>query len=206
MKRLILFALCFLSQTAFVQALDVQGRAAYFYPAESRVRDIYSSKGFAEYELEISNPIDPSGCKYTNWDYFLNLSYYHKKGHSSGCGSYGSSTEMTNWALNIGAKRYFDLNCFSEKIRPYLGAGAGFAHVSFHDKSEFVKRHKHEFGGSLLFKSGIKYELTCNLFTDLFLDYSYHWFRFDECNKACVKNRNPNTGGLKVGLGLGYQF
>lgn len=206
MKRFFLFALFFLSQAVSIQALDVEGRVAYFYPVDNRMRDIYSSKGFAEYELELSAPVDVYGCEYADWDYFANLSYYHKKGRSSGCECFRSRTEVTNWALNLGVKHNFDFNCFCQQFRPYLGAGAGFAHVAFHDKSDFVRNHMDEWGFSVLFKSGIKYDLACNLFLDLFLDYSYHWFSFCQCNRGCVQNRNPNTGGLKVGLGLGYQF
>ncbi len=200
MKKVFLFTLFILSQISCMQAWDIEARVAYFLPQDHRMRDIYSSKGFAEYELETSTPLDCLvDCAPCNWDGFANLSFYQKNGRSS---CLNDRTRVTNWTLNFGVKRYFDVcGCF----KPYLGLGAGAAYVRFHDHSDFVKRHNNKWGFAILAKSGVKYDITCNLFLDLFVDYSYAWFNFYH-KRSCVAVRNTNTGGLKCGLGLGYQF
>ena len=89
-------------------------------------------------------------------------------------------------------------------FRPYLGFGIGFAHVRFHDQSPFVRARTNRWGFAILAKSGLRYDVTCNFFLDFFLDYAYNHFDF-----PCVRGvsiRNVNTGGVKIGLGLGYQF
>lgn len=200
MKKMILFTLFILIQIASVQAFDVEARAAYFLPQDSRMRDIYSKKGFAEYEIEAANPLSDLFCTCpSEWDGFVNLSFYQKHGRST---CINDKTQVTNWTLNFGVKRYF-IVC--ESFRPYLGLGCGAAHVKFHDESDYVSKHTKRWGVAILAKSGIRYDLTCNLFLDLFADYSYSWFNFQH-RKSCVSVRNVNTGGLKLGLGLGYQF
>lgn len=200
MKKVFLLTLFILSQVSCMQAWDIEGRVAYFLPQDHRMRSIYSNKGFAEYELETSTPLASLvDCAPCNWDGFANLSFYRKNGRSS---CLNDRTRVTNWTLNFGVKRYFDVcGCF----KPYLGLGAGAAYVRFHDYSSFVKRHNNKWGFAILAKSGVKYDVTCNLFLDLFLDYSYAWFNFYH-SRSCVAVRNTNTGGLKCGLGLGYQF
>ncbi len=182
-----------------MHAFDIEARAAYFFPQDNRIRDLYGKSGFAEYEIEASSSLDCLLQNCCDLDGFVNLSFYQENGHTNCTHDH---TCVTNWTLNFGAKRYFNV---CELFRPYLGFGIGAAHVRFHDESSFVKRHIHKWGVAVLAKSGLRYDLTCNLFLDLFADYSYSWFDF-KCNRRCVNVRNVNTGGLKLGLGLGYQF
>lgn len=181
-----------------MEAFDVEARVAYFLPEDSRMRRIYGKNGFAEYELEASAPLSCCCDCSCEWDMFANLSFYEKKGHST---CLNDKTRVTDWALNFGVKRYFDI---CECIRPYLGLGAGPSYVKFHDESPYVKSHVHKWGVAILAKSGLKYDLTCNIFLDLFLDYTYQWYNFHRSSGVSVRNVNP--GGLKIGLGLGYQF
>lgn len=198
MKNILLFLVFVCSQIGALQSFEVEARVAWFLPQDSRIRDIYGKNGFAEYELEASMPL-PCCCECScDWDLFTNLAYYDKKGHSS---CLHDKTRVDNWTLNFGVKRYFDI---CECIRPYLGLGAGAAYARFHDDSPFVHQHVKRWGAALLVKSGLKYDLTCNVFLDLFADYSYAWFNFHK--HSGVTTRNANTGGLKLGAGLGYQF
>jgi opacity protein-like surface antigen len=200
MKRILLLLLVFISQMSCLKAFDIQGRVAYFLPQDSRMRDIYGKNGFAEYEIEASTPLSSIyACSPCNWDAFANLSFYQQRGHSS---CLNDRTRVQNWALNFGVKRYFE-NCWC--FRPYLGVGAGAVHARFNDHSDFVSRHTNRWGITILAKSGIRYDITCNLFLDLFADYSYSWFNVPS-RVSCVSVRNVNTGGLKLGCGLGYQF
>lgn len=199
MNKFLLFALVVLTQIVSLQAYDVEARVAYFIPEDNRLRHIYGNNGFAEYELEASMPLCCCCECACDWDAFANLAYYDKKGRVSSC--VPAKSEVTHWAFNVGVKRYFDI---CEIVRPYLGLGAGFAHVRFHDKSPFVRQHRDKWGVATLIKSGIKYDVTCNIFLDLFVDYTYHFFNFNRY--SCSNVRSVNTGGFKIGLGLGYQF
>lgn len=201
MKKIIFLALLLMSQMTSLKALDVEARVAYFLPEDSRMRHIYSRKGFVEYELEVANPLCCLCECAPEWDAFANLAFYQKHGRSS---CLNNRTKVTNWTLNFGVKRYFDF-CFCPSLRPYLGFGAGPVNVRFHDQSDYVKRHTHKWGVGILAKSGVRYDLNCNFYVDFFADYSYAWFNFKH-RKSCVAVRNVNTGGLKLGIGLGYQF
>jgi hypothetical protein len=207
MKRIILFAIFLLSQISLAEAfelegLQVEGRVAYFLPENKRIRHVYSDLGFPEYELEVAMPI---GCYFSdcipdlNLDVWTNVSYYEKKGRSY---SLHDKTRVTNWALNAGVSYYFPI---CGPIRPYVGIGGGAAHVEFHDKSQYVKQHREEWGGGFLAKLGLKYDVTCNIFIDVFADYSYNWCNFNR-SKRCIEVHNVNTGGLKLGAGIGYRF
>lgn len=200
MKKLVAFLLLILAQTASSEAFDIQARVAYFVPQDNRVRHIYGKNGFAEYELEASMPMMCCCECACNWDYWTNLSFYEKKGHTN---CFHDRTKITNWTWNFGVKYYFDI---WECVRPYLGVGVGAAHVRFHDESPFVRNHVKRWGAAFLGKAGLKYDLTCNLFLDIFADYAYNWFNFHHNHRSGVEKRNVNTGGWKLGLGVGYQF
>lgn len=210
MNRIFLFFALLLGQIATVQGLDVEGRVAYYIPQDHRVRGIYGkSHGFPEYEVEASCPIN-SFCDCLCgwecdpcWSGWGNFSIFHKKGRSEGC--LKRSTEITNWTINFGIKHYF-CGCFPEGFRPYLGFGLGYAHVNFHDHSDFVKNHIDRSGIAILVKSGIQYDIACNYYLNLFADYASNWFDRPSHSKHCVHTRRVNTGGLKLGLGLGYHF
>lgn len=206
MNKIFLFALLLLSHLTTAQAIDVQGRVAYFIPQNHHIRSIYAD-GLPEYEVEIAAPLNSFNClcqcddNLTGW---TNFSIYEKKGSS--CQT--CKTKITNWALNFGVKRYFAdcLPCFFDDFRPYLGFGIGFAHVKFRDHSPYVRNnHNGKYGFALLAKFGLEYQITCNLFLDLFADYSGNWFNANRSNEN-GSNRNINTGGLKLGAGLGYRF
>jgi len=199
MKKFIFLTLCLLSQMVSLQALefDVEARVAYFYPSDNRMREVYNQNGWANYQIEASTPFDFCCDCSCDWRLWTNVSYFHETGHSS---CLRDKTSVNNWAVNFGLKRYFE-TCMC--LRPYLGLGVGFAYVQFNDHSPFVHEHVRRWGVAVLAKSGIQYDVTCNLFLDLFLDYAYNGFRFHGC---CGSRRHVDTGGLNVGLGLGYKF
>jgi hypothetical protein len=212
MKKIFLLLIGMLSQMAALQAFDIEARVAYFYPTDNRLREIYGKNGWADYQVEVAAPLNMCcNCSW-DWDLWFNAAYYQKSGHST---CLRNHTRVENWAFNFGVKRYFDMcTCF----RPYLGLGGGFAHVQFRDKFRLdnfggifigdthpIKSRIHRWGGCLLVKSGVRYDFTCNIFADIFLDYSFNWFNREK-KRHCVRTRSIDTGGLKTGLGLGYQF
>jgi len=208
-RYVVFFLLPILSWICSVEAFDgleLEARVAYLYFQDSRnIRDIYGH-GTVEYELEADLPFDSilgCGCGFEGWDGFLNLAYYQKTGRST-CEFEHNHTRVRNFAFNFGLLHEFE-TCFScYSLRPYLGFGVGAVNVEFHDHSEFVKKHTNKWGVAILAKSGVKYDITCSFFVDLFLDYTYHWYHFHK--RHCASVHNVNTGGLLIGGGIGYKF
>lgn len=171
---------------------DFEVRAACLIPQENRYRHVYG-KSIMDWEMEMSTPI----CKdFAGW---TNLSYYTKKGHFT---YLKESTSVINWALNLGVKGYF---CRSGCFSPYLGCGLGPAYVRFRDNSFYVKQKINLWGVALLAKSGIEMEIDCNFFLDVFVDYSFNTFSKPHAMKGITTN-GTNTGGVKMGMGLGYRW
>jgi len=209
MNKIFLFVILLFSNLATTQAIDVQGRVAYFIPQNHNVRSFYA-KGLPEYEVEISAPMNSFSCLNTcdeDWAAWTNFSIYQKKGRDS-CQQY--SSKLTNWALNFCVKRYFSgcMPCAFDNLRPYLGFGIGFAHLKLNNHSCYEcsgNNHNGKYGFALLAKFGFEYQVTCNLFLDFFADYSGNWFKSNR-SQDCISTRCVNTGGLKLGAGLGYRF
>ncbi len=198
MKKFLLFTLFLFCQIGSVQAFDVQARVAYFIPQESRVRQIYAKHGLPEYQVEASMPLNLCLLCLCNWDAWTNFSYFQRNGHST---CLRNKTKIENLAITFGTKYYFPL---SDCVHPYLGLGIGADYVRFNDHSCYVKKHTDKWGFAILAKSGVKFDLRYNVFLDFFADYSHYWFDFS--HRHGVKVRSPNTGGLKIGLGVGYTF
>jgi hypothetical protein len=240
MRKLLLLSAIFLSQlvTSQVQAFDVEGRVAYLYPTEKRIRDAFGKNGTAEYQVEVGVPLDFLGDCFCDSPIagFFNASYFQES-HRARCRFASAIPEamlatlpcisnkhkLEHWLITGGAKYYFE--CF-ECIRPYLGfgIGAGGARIRSHGRIENApnviliepehheRRSKDRWGFAILAKSGIEYDLTCNLFLDGFVDYGYTWFTKDkkkhDCGTTtCSSNRkNLDLGAVRAGLGLGYRF
>jgi opacity protein-like surface antigen len=185
----LLICLCLASSFAEARGWSLAGRAAYFYPQDSLMRDIYGD-GWPDYEIEAEYAFTQK------FSCFSNLSYYHKCGEST---CIGYSTTVDHFAFNAGFKRYLRCNpCYS----PYFGLGLGVARVHFHDKSPFVRQHTRKTGFSVLAKSGIDFRIAKCWYLDAFLDYNFNTFSFDSY-EGTTRN-DVQTGGPKIGLGIKY--
>jgi opacity protein-like surface antigen len=241
MRKLLLLGAIFLSQLVttqvqgFFEGFEIEGRVAYLYPTDKRIRDVYGKNGFAEYQVEAAMPLNFLGdcCCDTPLVGFFNASYFQKRGHarcrfeteaaipSTICTDdfcLRNKTRIEHWLLTAGAKYYFE--CF-ECIRPYLGFGLGAAGVRLREHfrdgnssnvtildptiTSSGRNRNDRWGFAILAKSGIEYDLTCNIFLDGFVDYSYAWFSRDH-KGDCSSKRRLDTGAVKAGLGLGYRF
>ena len=105
------------------------------------------------------------------------------------------------WTLGVKYYPFCNYQCFS----PYLGIGAGLAYIHYKDDSFYVRRNTDLFGGALLVKSGVEMALKNCYFLDAFCDYSWHKFERNS-HKKHTKVHNPQTGGIKVGLGIGKKL
>lgn len=219
---------------AVLEGFEIEGRVAYLYPTERENRDVFGKNGWAEYQLELGMPLNFLGdcCCDSPWVGFFNASYFERKAHIR-ChfeNSVGialddvcdagfclrSRAKIEHWLLTGGVKYYF--SCF-ECIRPYIGFGIGAAgirhrehfpngnadNVVFFEEQPNERHHNDKWGFAILAKSGLEYDITCNIFLDAFVDYSHSWFSRDHRGE-CSSRRNMDVGALKTGLGIGYRF
>jgi len=207
-KTLLLVAM-FLTTMMDVAAFefDIEGRVAYFYPQNKDLRKFYGRDGWAEYQLVVATPLNLC-CLDCNWAVWADFGYFERKGHSrTDCvGEEHHGTRLRHYDFNVGILRYFPLcDCGWDHLRPYLGVGGGAARAQFHDKSEFFHQHVKRWGASVVVRSGIQYEILCNVFLDGFVDYTWNHFS-KQHSSDCIETKSFTTGGLQVGLGLGYRF
>lgn len=186
---------------------DIEVRAACLIPTDNHFRSVYGNT-VCDWEFEVSTPLenflDCTSCwaeniNLTQWYGWANFSYYTKNGHFT---YLKEETNALNWTLNFGVKRYF---CCGSTFLPYFGLGVGVAHVRFSDHSFYVRQNINLWGFSLLAKSGVEVQLAYNLFLDFFLDYSYNRFSKPHAIQG-ISTRGVNTGGFKIGLGIGYRI
>jgi hypothetical protein len=208
MKKTLVFTMLLWVQLTTLQGVAVIGRAACEFPQMDTFRSVYGNSGIVNGELEASIPLqdflspDSDLFKWSElplWSCWGNLSYFTK------CGQFTylkETTQVTNWSLNFGLKRYFYDEC---DIRPYYGFGIGAAHARFEEHSIYVREEINMWGFAFLAKLGVEYEFYPSVFLDLFIDYSYNGFGRLR-SKHGVGTRNTNTGGIKAGAGLGWRF
>ena len=116
--------------------------------------------------------------------------------------------------------------CLCDCAHVYAGIGPCITSLRVRDHSCFVHKRTDRVGVGGTAKFGIQYDWDCNLFFDLFGDHSYQPFCFrnrrnrdDDSSsnfsslsssgsedRRYVRRRNTNTGGLMLGLGVGYRF
>jgi len=184
--------------------ISVQGRVAYFHPESDRMRRFYDDS-WVDYQLELSSRFS------SDWGGWVNLAYTQDKGHSKvkslSCHqSDGKEYEARTYAkilpINIGIKRYF---CHDRCFRPYIGAGVGAVYVRIRNKYDYVERLESRWGVATLLKLGMEYDLTRCVFIDAFADWATHFVNYDK-KRGNNSQKHPQTGGLKLGMGIGYHF
>jgi outer membrane protein len=175
-----------------VFALSLQLRVAEFIPSSSIVKDIYSHH-WEEIQMEAATPIS---C---NWDAFLNMSYFEKKGHSLGL---RDDTKISLFPISLGVKYNFRL---ASCLDIYAGLGLSYSSLRIHDKSPCVQRHIHKQEFGALAKTGVLYFFQEDVFLDCFVDYLFQHFNFSG-RRHRVERHDLNISGFKVGIGMGKIF
>lgn len=159
-------------------------RAAAFFPASKRFREIYGDIG-ADYQLEASCQL--MSCL----DLWVNFDWFSKSGKSEG---ERDSTRISIANASIGVRAIYRF-CGGFI---YLGIGDNFSGVWIKNNSNFTSnKHTSKQGMGGVVKSGFGYHFQGCAFSGLFVDYLYQPFHF---------NRHVNVGGFKVGGELGISF
>lgn len=192
-----LFCICTIagaiSFTNTIHARDafLEAKAAYFYPANSTFRDIYSGGGIYGAELT---------CQaYKRLYAFASADYFHRKGSSLG---ESDPTTITFVPLGLGLKYLFPVH----KRDFYLGAGVLGTYLHIQDDSPFVLRNSCKWGLGAVGKAGIVFNVSKHFIIDLFTNYTYTKIDFDNNDGGNVTRNTADISGWSFGAAIGYRF
>lgn len=184
----------FISSSLFSRDILLEFKSAYFYPTNSCVRDIYG-KGHVLYGPEVTFQIGEDSC----WYGFASVDFLSKKGRSVGlC----DRTKMKIMPLAFGAK-YFVPFCYGNF---YLGLGFQALQLKTINCSKFVNQKTSKWGFGGIFKVGSYFDLPCDFFVDVFVDYSVARINCDKCKITNVIPIKAKLDGAIFGIGLGRRF
>lgn len=177
----------------FCNDVLVEFKAAYFLPSDAGLKNIYGNGG-ALYGPEVTFQLDE--CK--KWYGFASIDFFSKKGHSVGlC----TPTTMYMMPLAVGVK-YFAEHCYGNF---YAGLGFQPTRLKIVNCSDNATQTTTKWGFGGIVKFGSYFDLPCNYFIDLFIDYSFAKVGRDCCSTQATALK-VNLNGAIFGVGLGYKF
>lgn len=170
----------------------VEGKAAYFFPTNSRFRDIYGN-GSGQYGAEVTFRLFRQLYGFTSADFF------NKKGKSI---NFCNSTTVNIINVGIGLK-YLVPFCVGDF---YVGLGALPTRLHTTDCSPYVIKNRTKWGCGGIAKVGAYFDLPKSFVIDVFADYSFVKIPFNCCPKLNLAGHSAHANGLSVGAGVGYRF
>lgn len=181
---LLVFLFLFISSAYGDSKWNIKARFAEFIPIDSRFQKIYG-RCSPSYEVEVSKILDSDIALWGN------LGGYTKKGRTLGL---HNETRVNLVSFSFGGNYVRHL---SHHNQIYFGLGAVISNFWVKNHIQFGRQKvsKGVFGGVI--KLGLHHFFTDQIFADFFTDYYYQPVHCE---------RLIDLGGLKVGLGLGYQF
>jgi hypothetical protein len=164
----------------------VEFRAAYLYPLEEDLRDVFGGNG--QYGIELNAQL------YDMLYGWVEVDYFTSSGHTIG------SKEDTRWTMvpiSFGPKFIYNRHMF----QPYVGAGlvATYVHTNLINSLS-----SWSCGG--LFKFGCIAKPTDYLVIDLFMDYAVRHVEMENQRNKRVITPQVDISSLSFGGGLGYRF
>jgi hypothetical protein len=163
----------------------IKGRVAALIPQAKLFREIYGNAG-GVVELEVATPVAE------HVELWANIDGFFKRGRSVGlC----SPTRIGMTHITFGGKFPYEVN---DCITVYAGAGLSLGKIWLRNRSPFCWENISKYSVGGVIKSGVDYFVTERVFVDLFADYLVQPTNF--------KQRRINTGGLKLGVGVGGTF
>ncbi len=188
MKK-VLFLLVFIVGALHATDTLIEAKGAYYYPASSDFREIYSSGGMFGAEASFRT----WGQLYT-WG---SGSFMIKKGHSIGL---HDTTRIAFYPFGAGIKYLFPVKF----VEFYLGAGALGAYMHIHDHGTGVVHKICRWGGGGIVKAGVILNRFKYVFLDVFTDYSFLYVPVS--THRDLFTQTANLSGWSIGLGIGYRF
>lgn len=158
-------------------------RSAYFYPTARLEQKIYNS--IFDIELEGFYSLG------SELGFYLNVGYLEKNGRSDGL---NLKTKIHQIPINLGIEYIYNL---TQRTSFYMGLGPSLNYIYLNDKTPIEKKHVNKWCIGVNTKNGFYYDLTDQFFADVYLDYLY----------IPMKLKNTfNTGGLRIGIGIGVKL
>lgn len=187
-----LFVLMIYACSLMSRDILLEFKGAFFRPTDSCVRDMFGA-GAALYGPEVTFQL----CEQRNWYGFASADFLSKKGHSIGlC----TPTKMYLVPLGLGVK-YFVPFCYGDF---YVGIGVQPVHLRTQNCSPFVREITSKWGVGGVAKVGSYFDLPCNWFIDLFINYSFAHIECDTCTDIAALK--ADVSGAVFGIGVGYRF
>jgi hypothetical protein len=168
----------------------LEGKAAAFFPTDSKFRKIYGSAG-GIFGVELT------GQLYRELYGWISTDVFAQNGNSLGL---ADPARVLFVPLDIGLKYLYRF----AHVDLYVGIGASATYLQIKNNSPFVIQRQNKWGGGGIVKAG------CNvgadpLFLDFFASYSFVKVGF---NNSCtaVSTSDADISGASLGVGFGYRF
>lgn len=181
MKNIALFCLFFTFSTLPAWEAWFEGKGAYCYPTNDKFRKIYGEGGIFGAEVTVS-----SCNRYALW---ASVDRFWKSGHSIGL---ETPTCISLTPVGFGAKALCQIPRF-RCGQLYAGLGVQYLFLKVHNESCFVTRDVQRSGAGWIAKGGAVFDLPCDWFLDLFVDY--HGKSFDFCRGVTGRASFVSVGG-----------
>ncbi|UCC41209.1 MAG: outer membrane beta-barrel protein [Candidatus Aminicenantes bacterium] len=181
MKKItaIIASIVFLSVSAIAADFMVELKTSYFAPSEQIFKDVYGSGMTIGGEIGIT--------LWKGLGIWAGADYFSRKGELTFT---EESTKIQIIPLYAGIRYQFQ----QEKIAPYIGLGIGY--FRFKETNPIGKVEEGDIG--YIGQVGCLFKVVGSLFFDIKGSYSY-------C-KAKPMDIKADMGGLKAGIGIGFEF
>jgi opacity protein-like surface antigen len=181
-------------EASCLSGFEVETKVSVFIPSSKIIRRIYSD-AMPCYEFGISK-------KFCNdWQVCLDAGYVSDRGHAIGC---KKKTNFRFIPLTLVLKYYYPL---SSCIDCYAGLGPSWSFFKNKDHSHFVHKSISKEALGAIFKLGFIYAVKDYIFLDIFTEYLSQHFSFKRHYADHYTIRHHlNMSGLKIGVGLGFNF
>ena len=181
-------------EASCLSGFEVETKVSAFFPSSKIIRRIYSDT-VPYYELEIAKTF----CN--DWQVWLGVGFLSNDGRAIGC---KNKTSFRLIPITLGLKYLYSVNSCMDL---YTGAGACWSFLKNKDHSPFVHKNISDEALGGIFKLGFIYRIKERVFIDIFTEYLYQHFSFKRHYEDHYTIRhNLNMSGLKIGLGLGFNF
>jgi hypothetical protein len=171
---------------AFVEAATLEVRGNLFFHTSQKFRQVYGSSA-SDLQVEFTTPINSNSI-----DVWGNFSWSPKAG---ACGCCDSFTRIKIYNTSIGMN--YTIPGVFEEADAYVGLGVSISGVVLKNRSFCVTERVSKCAPGIIFKTGFIRYLTSNYYLNVFCDYLY---------QPVFYRHTVDVGGLKPGIGIGYDF
>lgn len=170
----------------------IEAKGAYFFFANEKLRDVYSSGGF-QVQISGAYPV------YYALEVYGSVGYSQAFGSSTGA---GESTTIWQLPVDIGLRPVFRVASFAEY---YFTIGPRYFYVHQYNNSSYVKESIGKSRVGLFVNTGFNFTLLAHMLIDVFGEYAYEPISFSNSSDNIYGN-HTQVSTFSFGAGLGYNF